>query len=75
MFKLIWNNFKINVLKSKISKIPNSEENSKRTVSKQMPKSKAQTHLTNGWQLTYSWLGTAIFLRRKLLNKPGFIAS
>ena len=33
---------------SKITKIPNSEKNSKRKVTNQMAKSKAQIHQTNG---------------------------
>ena len=37
--------------KSKITKIPNSEENSKRKVRNQMTKAKAKTHQTNGYQL------------------------
>ena len=53
----------------------NPEGNSKRKVPYQMAKSKAQTHLTNGQQLLYSWLGAGIFLYRKLWIKPGFIAS
>ena len=38
-------------LKSKITKILNSEENSKRKVPNEMAKSKAQTHQTNELQL------------------------
>ena len=42
----------MNILKkSKITKILNSEENSKREVPNQMAKSKAQAHQTNGQQL------------------------
>ena len=37
------------LLKSKITKILNSKENSKRKVSNQMAKSKVQTHQTNGY--------------------------
>ena len=39
--------------KSKITKIPNSEEKSKRKVLNQMAKSNDQTYQTNGQQLTY----------------------
>ena len=46
------------LVKSKITKILNSEENSKRKAPYQMPKS-------NGQQLSYSWLGTDIFKWRK----------
>ena len=45
---------KIKILKSKITKILNSEENSKRKVPYQMAKSKDKTHQTNGQQLSYS---------------------
>ena len=38
----------IQLIKSKITEIPNSEKNSKRKVPNQMAKSKAQTHQTNG---------------------------
>ena len=38
----------------KITKIPNSAENSKRRDPYQMAKSKAQTQQTNGYQLSYS---------------------
>ena len=34
--------------KSKVTKIPNYEENSKKKVPNEMEKSKAQTHQTNG---------------------------
>ena len=40
--------------KSKITKILNSEENSKRKFLNQMANSKSQTHQTNGEQLSYS---------------------
>ena len=40
-----------------------------------MAKSQGQTHQTNGWHLSYSWLGTGIFLWRKCWIKPGFKAS
>ena len=46
--------------KSKITKILNSEETSKRKAPKQMVKSNDKTHQTNG-QLSYSVLGTDIF--------------
>ena len=39
-----------------------------------MSKSKAQTHQTNRLQLSYSWLGTCIFLSGKWWIEPGFIA-
>ena len=42
----------------------NSEENSKSKVPNQMAKSKAKTHQTNGQQLSYSWLGTGVFICR-----------
>ena len=41
-------------VRSKIIKILNSEENSKREVPNQIAKSKAQTHQTNGQKLSYS---------------------
>ena len=40
--------------KSKITKILNSEENSKRKVHKQIAKSNVKTHQKNGQQLSYS---------------------
>ena len=45
--------------------MPSSEENLKRKVRYQMQKSKAQTHQTNGQQLSHSRLGTVIFLCRQ----------
>ena len=45
----IWKRFK-----SKITEILSSEENSKRKIPNKMAKSKAQTHQTNGEQLSYS---------------------
>ena len=51
----------IKVLKSKITKILNSEKNSKRKVQNQMAISNAKTHQTNGQQLSYPLLGTVIF--------------
>ena len=41
---------------NKITNIPNVMENSKRKDSDQMANSKAQTHQTNGKQLSYSRL-------------------
>ena len=61
-------------LKSKITKILNPEENSKRKVSNQMAKSNDKTHQTNGQQLSYSWLGIGNFKYRKWWIEPGFIA-
>ena len=60
--------------KSKIPKILNSEENSKRKVPNKMAKSNDKTHQTNGQQLSYSWLGTDIFKCRKRWIEPCFIA-
>ena len=40
--------------KSKITKILNSKENSKRKVPDQMATFKSETHQTNGEQLSYS---------------------
>ena len=62
-------------VKSNITKILNSEENSKRKVLNQITKSKAQSHQPNKKQLLHSWLGTGIFLCRKWWIEPGFIAS
>ena len=50
---------KLKVLKGKITKILNSEKNSKRKVPNQMAKSNDKTHQTNGQQLSYSRLRTA----------------
>ena len=62
-------------LKSKITKILNSMENSKRKIPNQMAKSNAQTHQMNGQPLSQFWLGTAgIFLCRKWWTKPRTIA-
>ena len=36
---------------------------------------KAQTHQQKGQQLSYSWLGTGIFICKKMWIKPGFPAS
>ena len=53
-----------------------SEENSKsEKVTNQMAKSKAQTHQTNGLQLSYSRLWTCIFICTKWWIKPGFIVA
>ena len=46
--------FLLFTVNSKITKIMNSEENSKRKVPNQRAKSKAHTHQTNGYQLLYS---------------------
>ena len=62
------------VVKSKITKILNSEENSKRKFTNQMAKSNDKTHQTNRQQLSYSWLGTDIFKCRKWWIEPGFKA-
>ena len=58
----------------KITKILNSQENSKRKVPHQTEKSNDKTHQTNGQQLSYSGLGTGIFKCRKWWIEPGFIA-
>ena len=47
------------IVNSKITKY--SEKNSKGKVPNQIAKSKAQTHQTNEYQLSYFWLGTGIF--------------
>ena len=52
--------------KSKITKILNFEENSKRKVPHQMAKSNDKTHQTIGQQLSYSWLGICIFKCRNV---------
>ena len=55
---------------SKITKILNTEENSKRKVPNQIAKSNDKTQQ----QLSYSWLGTGIFKYGKRWIEPGFIA-
>ena len=62
------------MVKSKITKKLNSEENSKRKVPNQMAKSNGKTLQTNGQQLSYSCLGTDIFKCRKWWIEHGFIA-
>ena len=49
------------VVKSKITKIPNSKQNANRNVPYQMAISKTRTHQTNGKQMSYNCLGTCIF--------------
>ena len=60
------------LLKSKITKMLNSEENLKRKVSHQIAKLNDKTHQTIE-QLSYSWLGTGIS-NIKWCGKPIFIA-
>ena len=55
-----------------ITKVVNSEENSKRKVPHQMAKTKAETHQMNKQQLPYCCLGTGIFLCRKKENYNWF---
>lgn len=45
-----------------MTKVSNSEENQKQKVRYQMAKANAQTHQTNGQQLSRFTLGTGIFL-------------
>ena len=45
---VIHNTYNRKTIKSKITKIPNSDENSKRKARNQLTKSKAQTDQTNG---------------------------
>ena len=54
--------FSNNYVKSKFTKILNSEKNSKQKVSYQMSTSKAQKRQTNGQQLLYSSLGTEVLI-------------
>ena len=56
----LWNISVSHLKKSKITKILNSEKNSKCKIPNQMTKSNDKTHQTNG-QLSYFWLGIRNF--------------